>query len=62
MKTEAQIKAQALREAAAILSRLEYVRPDAPGREEYERMLAIRQGWTDNWLKELADQIEQETK
>jgi hypothetical protein len=57
---EPMIKAQALREAADILSRLEYVRPNAAGREEYERMLAIRRGWTDKWLKELADQIEQE--
>lgn len=57
---EPKIKAQALRDAADILVKLEYVRPNAPGRDEYERMLAIRRGSTDKWLKELADKIEQE--
>lgn len=46
----ADAKAEALEEAADELAKLQYVRPDQPGREEYERLLAIRRGETDLWL------------
>lgn len=49
--------AQALSEAADELAKLPYVRPDHPGRAEYERLLAIRRGNTDRWLRDRADSI-----
>ncbi|GAA3405021.1 hypothetical protein [Pseudarthrobacter polychromogenes] len=54
-------KAEALREAAAELSGLQYVRPNAEGRAEYEGMLAIRRGNTDAWLKARAEWVERES-
>lgn len=51
-------KAEALREAAAELSGLQYVRPNAEGRSEYEGMLAVRRGNTDAWLRARAERIE----
>ena len=48
----------ALRDAAEELARLPYVRPDAEGREEYERLLAIRRGNTDAWLRDRAKALE----
>lgn len=48
-------RAQALKDAAAELARLQYVKPGAEGRDEYERMLAIRRGNTDAWLKARAE-------
>lgn len=47
----AEAKAQALEEAVDELARLPYVRPDHPDRAEYERILAVRRGDTDKWLK-----------
>ncbi|MCP1414389.1 hypothetical protein [Paenarthrobacter sp. A20] len=52
-----QVRAEVLQEAADELARLPYVRPGAEGRSEYERMLAIRRGNTDQWLKEWAAEI-----
>ena len=52
------IKAQALREVADELAQLPYVRPDAPGRAEYERTLAVRRGLTDAWLRSRAERLE----
>ncbi len=51
-------KAEILRELAKELAQLQYVRPGAEGRKEYEAMLAIRRGNTDAWLKMRADEIE----
>jgi hypothetical protein len=51
-------KAEALREAAQELAQLKYVKPSGHGREEYERLLAVRRGNTDTWLRELADELE----
>lgn len=48
------IRAEVLEAAAKDLAQLAYVRPDAPGRKEYERLLAVRRGNTDAWLKERA--------
>lgn len=45
------IAAKALEDAADELARLPYVRPEAEGREEYERVLAVRRGNTDKWLR-----------
>lgn len=50
-------KAQALREAADELAKLPYVRPDHPDRAEYERLLAVRRGNTDRWLRDRAEGI-----
>ena len=44
------IRSQALEDAAEELAKIVYVRPGKPGREEYERLLAIRRGETDRWL------------
>lgn len=55
------IKAEALREAAQELAQLRYVSPFGEGREEYERLLAVRRGNTDAWLRERADTLEKET-
>jgi hypothetical protein len=55
MWTEA--KAAALEEAAAELARLPYARPDSPDRAEYERVLAVRRGNADAWLKDRAAHI-----
>lgn len=55
------IKAEALREAAQELAQLRYVRPSEEGREEYERLLAVRRGNTDAWLRERADKLEKDT-
>jgi len=46
--------ARALEEAALVLVRLPYVKPGAAGRAEYERVLAVRRGNADEWLKERA--------
>jgi hypothetical protein len=43
--------AVALEEAAAELARLPYVKPNYPDRTEYERILAVRRGNTDAWLR-----------
>jgi leucyl aminopeptidase (aminopeptidase T) len=43
--------AQALEDAADELARLPYAKPDAPERAEYERLLAVRRGDTDKWLR-----------
>lgn len=51
-------QAEALRDAADELAKLQYVRPGDPGRDEYESMLAIRRGNTDGWLKRRADKLE----
>lgn len=56
----AEAKVEVLRELAKELATLNYVRPDTEGREEYEKMLAIRRGNTDAWLKSKADEIEKE--
>lgn len=40
--------------AADELARLPYVKPGDEGRDDYERMLAIRRGDTDKWLREKA--------
>jgi hypothetical protein len=45
------IAAQALDEAADESARLPYVKPDDPGRGEYERVLAVRRGDADKWLR-----------
>ncbi|MDQ0854801.1 hypothetical protein QFZ79_002912 [Arthrobacter sp. V4I6] len=47
----AEAKAAALEEAADELARLPYVKPDGDNRAEYERVLAIRRGDTDKWLR-----------
>lgn len=44
------IAAQALEDAAKELAQLPYVRPAAPGRNEYVRLLAVRRGNADGWL------------
>jgi hypothetical protein len=44
------IASQALEDAAAELARLPYVKPDEPGRAEYESVLAVRRGNADGWL------------
>ena len=44
-------KAEALTEAADELARLPYAAPGAPGRAEYERILAVRRGESDKWLR-----------
>lgn len=44
------LRAQALEDAADELRKLQYVKPGTDGRDEYERMLAIRRGDTDAWL------------
>ncbi|MFS0715505.1 hypothetical protein ABC337_04835 [Arthrobacter sp. 1P04PC] len=54
----AEAQAEALREAADELARLPYVKPGDDGRAEYERVLAVRRGDTDRWLKERATHIE----
>lgn len=43
--------AVALDEAADELARLPYVKPGAEGRDEYERILAVRRGDSDKWLR-----------
>ena len=48
------IRAECLEEAARELAQLPYVRPDHPDRAEYQRMIGIRRGNTDAWLKERA--------
>ena len=45
------IRAECLEEAAKELSQLAYVRPDHPDRAEYQRMIGIRRGNTDDWLR-----------
>lgn len=50
-------KAKALRDAADDLTRLPYIKPGDPGRDEYERTLAVRRGNTDNWLRTRADAL-----
>lgn len=52
--TAATFAANALEEAANELARLPYARPGAPERDEYERILAVRRGDTDKWLKDRA--------
>ncbi|WP_104086545.1 hypothetical protein [Arthrobacter sp. GMC3] len=54
----AQAKAEALREAAQALDRVEYARPDTPERDHYNTMLAIRRGGTTAWLRGRAAIIE----
>ena len=44
------IRAECLEEAARDLAQLPYVKPDQPGRAEYESVLAVRRGNTDGWL------------
>ena len=44
------IRAECLEEAARELAQLPYVKPDQPGRAEYESVLAVRRGNTDGWL------------
>jgi hypothetical protein len=44
-------KAQALEDAADELARLPYVSPFGEGRAEYERVLAVRRGDADKWLR-----------
>lgn len=53
-------KAEALTDAAKELTALPYAKPEAPERAHYERMLAIRRGNTDTWLKERAERIKEE--
>lgn len=48
------IAAKALEGAADELARLPYAKPDAPERPEYERLLAVRRGGTDKWLRSRA--------
>lgn len=55
-------KIEVLRELAKELGQVPYVRPNENGREEYEAMLAIRRGNTDTWLKEKANELEEELK
>ena len=54
----AEAQAEALREAGDELARLPYVKPGDEGRTDYERVLAVRRGNTDRWLKERATHIE----
>lgn len=49
------IRAQALEDAAKELARLEYKSPFHPDRAEYERVLAVRRGNADGWLKARAE-------
>jgi hypothetical protein len=51
------IAAKALEDAADELARLPYVRPNADGRDEYERLLAVRRGNTDAYLRTRAESI-----
>ena len=44
------IRAECLEEAAKVLAQLPYVKPDQPGRAEYESVLAVRRGNADGWL------------
>lgn len=50
-------KAEALNEAADELSRLPYEKPDSPDRATYERLLAVRRGNTDQWLRDRAKEV-----
>ena len=50
-------QAKALEANADLLAQLPYARPGSPGRLEYERMLAIRRGGTDAWLRGRAKQL-----
>lgn len=52
-----ELQANALEDAANELAYLQYVKPRAEGREEYERALAVRRGNTDKWLKARAKEI-----
>lgn len=51
-------QAGALRDAADELAQLPYVKPGAPGRAEYEMVLAVRRGMADAWLRARAASIE----
>lgn len=45
------IRAECLEEAAKELAQLPYVKPGHPDRAEYERVLAVRRGNADAWLR-----------
>jgi len=57
-KLQDQAKVEALREAAQVLDRAEYARPESPERDHYNAMLAIRRGGTTAWLRNRAATIE----